>query len=54
LYDMSADRTELDDLSTRMPGKLGEMIELYDAWAKRALVEPWGAKRRKTKKKPNK
>ena len=50
LYDMSADRTELNDLSAKMPDKLGEMIALYDAWSKRALVEPWGAKRRKTRK----
>ena len=53
LYDMSADRTELDDLSEKMPGKLREMIGLYDAWAKRALVEPWGAKRKRAKKKRN-
>ncbi|MDP6636487.1 MAG: arylsulfatase [Phycisphaerae bacterium] len=51
LYDMSADRTELNDLSTKMPEKRREMIALYDAWAKRALVEPWGARRKKGKKK---
>ncbi|MBL7218485.1 MAG: arylsulfatase [Phycisphaerae bacterium] len=54
LYDMSADRTELNDLSKKMPEKLNEMIALYDTWAKRALVEPWGAKRKKTRKKPSK
>jgi arylsulfatase A-like enzyme len=54
LYDMHADRTELNDLSAKMPEKRDEMIALYDAWAKRALVEPWGAKRKKPKKKLNK
>jgi len=39
LYDMLADRTELNDLSKKMPEKLREMIALYDTWAKRALVE---------------
>ena len=46
LYDMSADRTELNDLSQKMPEKLREMVTLYDTWAKRALVEPWGRKRK--------
>jgi len=50
LYDMLADRTELNDLSAKMPEKRRELIALYDAWAKRAMVEPWGAKRKKAKK----
>jgi arylsulfatase len=54
LYDMLADRTELNDLSRKMPEKLREMIALYNAWAKRAFVEPWGKKRKKPKKKRNK
>jgi len=46
LYDMSADRTELNDLSETMPDKLREMVSLYDTWAERSLVEPWGWKRK--------
>ena len=41
LYDMSTDRTELDDLSGRNPGKLRELTALYDAWAPRVGVVPW-------------
>jgi len=39
LYDMDADRSELNDLSGSMPEKLGEMIEMYKAWTERCMVE---------------
>jgi len=42
LYDMEADRTELDDLSEKLPEKTKELYELYDAWAART-----GAKARR-------
>jgi len=54
LYDMEADRTELNDLSAENKDKLDEMIGLYDAWAKRALVKPWGSGKKKPKKKKKK
>ncbi len=41
LYDMEKDRTELNDLSAQMPGKVAEMAALWEAYAKRAFVLPW-------------
>jgi arylsulfatase len=41
LYDMVADRTELNDLSAEHPGQVGEMLEFYEAWAERCGVMPW-------------
>ncbi|MHC4510667.1 MAG: arylsulfatase [Planctomycetota bacterium] len=35
LYDMEADRTELNDLSAKMPEKVEELARLYEAWIKR-------------------
>ncbi len=46
LYDMEADRTELNNLAEKHPDKVKEMIALYDAWAKRANVVPWGSWRK--------
>ena len=34
LYDMEADRTELNDLSGKMPEKVGELARLYDEWVR--------------------
>ena len=36
LYDMQADRTELNDLAAQMPAKVKEMSALYDAWCVRS------------------
>ena len=41
LYDMAADRTELNDLASANPEKVRELSALYDAWAKRCNVQPW-------------
>lgn len=38
LYDLEADRTELNDLADRRPEKVRELRSLYDAWAKRCNV----------------
>jgi len=38
LYDLDADRTELSDLSKKMPDKMSAMVRDYDAWAKRCGV----------------
>ncbi len=35
LYDMEADRTELDDLSAKMPEKVEELASMYEEWIKR-------------------
>jgi len=38
LYDMDADRTELNDLASREPERVQAMAAQYDAWAKRCGV----------------
>jgi len=45
LYDMAADRTELDDLKDRHSDKAGELAALYEEWARRCNVEPWPVKK---------
>ena len=49
LYDMEADRTEMQDLAAREPDRVGQMVALYDAWAARCGVVPWAdfAKKKK-------
>lgn len=41
LYDMEADRTEMNNLAAEHPDKVAELGALYDAWAKRCNVLPW-------------
>jgi arylsulfatase len=41
LYDMVADRTELNDLAARYPERVATMAEQYRAWAERTGVQPW-------------
>jgi arylsulfatase A-like enzyme len=41
LYDMDADRTELNNLATKQPAKVEELKKLYEAWAARVGIEPW-------------
>jgi arylsulfatase len=41
LYDMKADRTELNNLATNHGAKLAELVAAYDAWAARSYVAPW-------------
>lgn len=41
LYDMVADRTELNDLSSQHPELVAELSGLHDAWARRCKVMPW-------------
>jgi arylsulfatase len=38
LYDMQADRTELNNLAAELPEKVIELSALYDAWADRCFV----------------
>ncbi|MHC4720899.1 MAG: sulfatase-like hydrolase/transferase [Planctomycetota bacterium] len=47
LYDLEADRTELNDLAGRYPARTKEMGAMWDSWARRAHVLPldgrgWG------------
>ena len=41
LYDMEADRTELNNLAEKMPGKVKKMVAEWQAWADRVGVQPW-------------
>ncbi len=40
LYDLKADRTELNDLSAKRPEKVAELSEQWVAWARRVGVHP--------------
>jgi arylsulfatase A-like enzyme len=42
LYDLEADRTELTDLAQRNPDKVKELADIYEKWARRCGVAPWG------------
>ncbi|HEY2784886.1 MAG TPA: arylsulfatase [Fimbriiglobus sp.] len=41
LHDMTSDRVESNDLAAQYPDKVKELAAKYDAWAARAMVEPW-------------
>ena len=41
LYDMSVDRTELDDLAEVYPEKLADMVAKHQRWEKRVGVRDW-------------
>ena len=39
LYDMEADRTEVNDLADQYPDRVREMAELYDAWQRHCAAD---------------
>jgi arylsulfatase len=41
LYDLEADRTELNDLAARMPERVKELAAQWEQWAKRTNVLPY-------------
>ena len=41
LYDIDADRTELNNLAETHPGKLNEMAQAWEDWAVQAHAKPW-------------
>ena len=45
LYDLEADRTEMHDLSEKLPDKVAELKALYERWATRCNVRPWPVKK---------
>jgi arylsulfatase A-like enzyme len=47
LYDMEADRTELDDLSAHEPDRARALAVAWEEWAKRVGVESWPVRRAK-------
>jgi hypothetical protein len=40
LYDLDADRTELNDVAAAHAERVREMVQAYDAWAARCGVKP--------------
>ena len=42
LYILKQDRTEMNDLSQQHPEKVTQLQALYEAWAQRCNVMPWG------------
>jgi len=50
LYDLEADRTELNDLAQKHPAKLAQLKSLYESWARRCGVRPWPARKPAKKK----
>ena len=49
LYDLEADRTELNNLAKQHPQRVKELAAKWDAWADRCGVKPWPVKRAKKK-----
>jgi arylsulfatase len=47
LYDMEADRTELNDLAQKHPKIAEQLAAMYEGWAKRSNVAPWGSWKKK-------
>jgi arylsulfatase len=41
LYNMSTDRSELNDLASQQPQKVEELSAKWESWAVRANVKPW-------------
>jgi arylsulfatase len=41
LYNIAKDRSEQHDLSSQEPERVRKLAEMWDAYAKRANVEPW-------------
>lgn len=41
LFDMQEDRTELNDLSEKLPEKKKQLVEKWEAWANRVGVQTW-------------
>ena len=41
LYDLEADRTEMNNLAAADPERVAAMGKVYDSWAARAQVVPW-------------
>ncbi len=46
LYDLKADRTELNNLAQKYPQKVGQLKAMYESWARRCGVQPWPIKKK--------
>ena len=49
LYDLEADRTELNNLAEKYPQKVEQLKALYERWARHRGVLPWPIKKPKAK-----
>jgi len=49
LYDLEADRTELNNLADKYPEKAEQLKAMYQSWAKRCDVLPWPIKKPKAR-----
>jgi arylsulfatase A-like enzyme len=47
LYDLEADRTELNNLADKYPEKVQQLLAMYESWARRCGVLPWPIKKPK-------
>jgi arylsulfatase A-like enzyme len=47
LYDLAADRTEMNDLAAKHPEKVKELAAQWEEWAKRAQVLPYPVRKKK-------
>jgi len=45
LYDLEADRTELNNLAQKYPDKVAQLKAMYESWAARCGVQPWPIKK---------
>ncbi len=54
LYDVQADRSEMNDLADKQPPRVEQMTALWQAWAERANVLPWPGSKKPPKKAPAK
>ena len=45
LYDLEADRTELNNLAQKYPQKVEQLKAMYESWAARCAVQPWPVKK---------
>jgi arylsulfatase len=43
LYDMAADRTELNNLAIQFPDQAQALADKSEPWAERAQVKPWSS-----------
>ncbi len=50
LYDIAADRTELNNLAAKQPQRTQAMANAWEAWAVKALAKPWPYGKKKPKK----
>jgi arylsulfatase len=41
LYDLRADRTEMNDVAAKLPRRVQQLSTEWEEWAKRSNVEPW-------------